>query len=146
MTWLLDGRFYSYRFVPKAGSEIVLAESGANDPNFNLRREPIAIQRVSNARAATFVSIIEPHGLYDGATEQTIDSRSLVASLQHVESGDYDIVIVTTKQGARVALAISYDADPAKRHSVTIDGRELQLDRLCRADRSRRGQELTWQP
>ncbi len=122
MTWLLDGRFYSYRFVPRDGLQVILAESGANDPNFNLRREPIAIQRVSGVDAVTFVSMIEPHGLYDGATEQTIDSRSLVASLEHIKQGNNDIVIVETKGGAKTALAISYDTDPARRHSATIDG------------------------
>ena len=125
MTWLLDGRFYSYRFVPYAGLQVILGESGANDPDFNLRREPIAIQRVTGADTATFVSMIEPHGLYDGATEQTIDSRSLVASLRHVEQSGYDVVIVETKSGAKTALAISYDTDADKRHSMTVDGQEI---------------------
>ncbi len=125
MTWLLDGRFYTYRFVPQDNFEVILAESGANDPNFNLRREPIALQRISDSDRATFVSIIEPHGLYDGATEQTIDSRSLVASLRHIEQSEYDIVIVETKSGAKTALAISYDNDPDKQHSATIDGQDV---------------------
>ena len=125
MTWLLDGRFYTYRFVPRDGSEVILGESGANDPNFNLRREPIVIQRVNNADRVTFVSIVEPHGLYDGATEQTIDSRSLVATLTHAEQSEYDLVIVETKSGARTALAISYDKDPDKQHNATIGDEEI---------------------
>ena len=125
MTWLLDGRFYTYRFVPRDNFEIILAETGANDPHFNLRREPIAIQRVSDTDRATFVSIIEPHGLYDGATEQTIDSRSLIASLRHIEQSDYDMVIVESKSGAKTVLAISYDKDPDKRHSASMDGQDI---------------------
>ncbi len=125
MTWILDGRFYTYRFVPQAGAQVILGESGANDPEFNLRREPIAIQRTTGANATTFVSILETHGLYDGATEQTIDSRSLVASLRHVDVGKYDIVIVETKSGEKTAFAISYDDDPDKKHVAAIGGRDV---------------------
>ena len=125
MTWLLDGRFYTYRFVPRDGLEVILAESGANDPNFNLRREPIAIQRIENTDSVTFVSALESHGLYDGATEQTIDSRTLITSLRHFEQSGYDLVIIETKGGTKTALAISYDDDAAKQHSATIDGRDV---------------------
>ena len=125
MTWLLDGRFYTYRFVPVAGLQAILAESGANDPEFNLRREPLVIQRIDGADSATFVSALEAHGLYDGATEQTVGSRSQVATLRHVQQSGYDLVIVETKGGNKTALAISYVADPAKRHRATVDGRPV---------------------
>jgi len=125
MTWIFGGRFYTYRFVPQAGAQAILGESGANDPAFNLRREPLVIQRVSGAADATFVSLLEPHGLYDGATEQTIDSRSLIASLRHETHDSYDLVIVETKGGEQTVLAISYDDEPAQRHRATVDGRTL---------------------
>lgn len=125
MTWLLGGRFYTYRFVPERGMEVILGESGANDPNFNLRREPLVIQRVGESDAATFVSVLEPHGLYDGATEQTIASDSQIASLRHQRSGDNDIVLIETLSGEEVALAISWDDDPDKTHSATIEGRGI---------------------
>ena len=125
MTWLLDGRFYTYRFVAQEGMEVILGESGANDPDFNLRREPLVIQRLSDSSEATFVSVLEPHGLYDGATEQTIDSDSRIAALRHVEAGDYDIILIETLAGEQVAIAISWDNDPAASHSTTIEGRSL---------------------
>lgn len=125
MTWILDGRFYTYRFVPQEGAQAILGESGANDPHFNLRREPLVIQRVPEADQATFVSILEPHGFYDGAAEQTVGSRSQIAALRHEQHDKYDLVIVETKGGEKTALAISYDDDASKRHSAAIDGREV---------------------
>ncbi len=122
MTWLLDGRFYTYRFIPNAGHQVILAESGANDPDFNLRREPIVIQRVNDSSDAVFVSILEPHGLYDGASEQTVGSRSQIASLRHIAVGEYDIVVVETLGGKKTGMAISYDSDTSKRHSAMVDG------------------------
>ncbi|WP_340589182.1 heparinase II/III domain-containing protein [Erythrobacter alti] len=125
MTWLLGGRFYTYRFVPSGEMEVILGETGASDPNFNLRREPLVIQRVRGSGNATFVSVLESHGLYDGATEQTIGSDSQVASLRHVRSGEHDVVLVETLAGENVAVAISWDDDPEEQHSVTVDGREI---------------------
>lgn len=125
ITWMLDGRFYTYRFVPQSGAQVILGESGANDPEFNLRREPLVIQRVTEGGKVTFVSLLESHGFYDGATEQTVGSRSQIASLRHEKHEDFDLVIVETKGGGKTALAISYVDDPAKRHSATIDGRKV---------------------
>ena len=122
MTWLLDGRFYTYRFIPNAGHQIILAESGANDTDFNLRREPMAIQRVIDSSDVAFVSILEPHGLYDGASEQTVGSRSQIASMRHIAAGGYDLVIIETLSGTKTALAISYDNESTNRHSANLDG------------------------
>ncbi|QLC20782.1 alginate lyase family protein [Parasphingopyxis sp. CP4] len=126
MTWLLDGRFYTYRFVQSGELEVILGETGANDPSFNLRREPIAIQRVSGTDRATFVSLVEPHGLYDGATEQTIDSDSQIASLHHIRSGTTDIAVIETITGAQVAVAVSWDSNAEAEHSATVNGQELR--------------------
>ncbi len=126
MTWLLDGRFYTYRFVPQENLEVILGESGANDPDFNLRREPLVIQRVTGSNRVTFVSIIEPHGLYDGAAEQTVEGDSQIASLRHVRSGTNDLVLIETLAGAEAVIAISWDDTTETTHSATIEGREIE--------------------
>ena len=125
MTWILGGRFYTYRWLPQPNAEVILGESGANDPAFNLRREPVVIQRLEGFSSATFVSMLESHGLYDGETEQTIESDSQIASLRHVRSGTNDIVLIETLAGGKVALAISWNDNPNKKHSVTIEGRKI---------------------
>ncbi|RIV91460.1 alginate lyase [Aurantiacibacter xanthus] len=126
MTWILGGRFYTYRFVPQDSLSVILGESGANDPHFNLRREPMIIQRKSGGTAASFVSVLESHGLYDGAAEETVGSRSQIASLRHETRDGYDFVIVETTSGTRTALALSYDRDPTKTHNAKIDGTDVR--------------------
>ena len=126
ITWLLGGRFYSYRMAAQPDLQVILGESGANDPAFNLRREPLVIQRVEEAKETTFVSLLEPHGMSDGATEQTVDSQSLIASLRHRKHNGYDLVIVETKRGGKTVLAISNDTDPDKQHRANIDGRMVR--------------------
>jgi oligo-alginate lyase len=125
VTWINDNRFYTARWVPQAGSQAILAESGANDPEFNLRREPMIIQRVTGAKNTSFASILESHGLYDGAAEQTVESDSQIKSLSHESVGDADILFIETLAGKKMALAISYDRDPKKKHRVEAGGQTL---------------------
>lgn len=122
LTWILDGRFYSYRFAGNGPMQAVLGESGANDPNFNLRREPLILLRAQREGDAHFASLLEAHGLYDGAAEQTVASRSRVAGLTHDRVDGMDVVRLSLKDGSRVAIAVSHDADKAAHHRITVGG------------------------
>jgi hypothetical protein len=125
MTWLNDGRFYTYRMLPPAGARAILGESGANDPNFNLRREPMLIERVTGASDATFVSVLEPHGAYDPSAETVVGDKSNIAALDHVRTADADLVTIAFVKGGRVTLAIADSADADAAHHVSLDGRSL---------------------
>lgn len=125
VTWLNDGRFYTYRVVPPSGAQMIFAESGANDPNFNLRREPVLIQRVTKASNVTFVSLLEPHGRHDGANETTVGSQSGVRALRHTRTADADVVHIELADGRNTILAIADAADGNATHSVNIAGRSL---------------------
>ncbi|MEP3225702.1 MAG: heparinase II/III family protein [Parasphingorhabdus sp.] len=125
LTWISKDRFYTARWVPQTGSQTILAESGANDPNFNLRREPMLVNRVKNAKDIVFASILEAHGRYDGAAERTTRSDSQVKTIQHVEDGEKDLLLIETLAGAQSVLAISYDPDADKKHKATIAGQKI---------------------
>lgn len=126
LTWLLDGRFYSYRFVTDGATQVVLGESGANDPDFNLRREPMVLLRARATGGHSFLSVLESHGQYDGATERTVGSHSQIQSLRHVTADGYDVAVITPVEGGAFAIAISHDPDPEKRHQAKVDGRTLR--------------------
>lgn len=125
VTWLQNGRFYTYRFVPAPRAELIAAETGANDPEFNLRREPVFIQRAT-ARDATFLSVLEPHGEYNGSAEYTVASQSRIAGLSRVSADGADVVTVELMGGKRIVLAVAHDPDPAGRHRVEVNGRPLE--------------------
>jgi oligo-alginate lyase len=126
LTWLLKDRFYTYRFIPPSGSTLILAESGAQDPHFNLRREPVLIQRMRGAREATFVGVLEPHGKYDGAAETTQGEPSRIVALENAALDDADVIRIATTAKHHIALAVSQDADAAKAHRVTAFGRTYE--------------------
>ena len=125
VTWINDDRFYTARWVPQAGSEAILAESGANDPEFNLRREPMIVQRLAGGKNTVFASILEAHGKYDGAAERTTDSDSQIKSIKLVQTGKADLLLIETLAGAKSVLAISYDQDEAKKHTATVGGQKV---------------------
>lgn len=125
VTWITDGRFYTYRMAT-AGAQVILAESGANDPRFNLRREPAVIQRLQGAGDTAFVSLIEPHGRYDAATETTTNSRSAVTGLSMTEAGGVRVATIALVGGKQILVAIAADTTADKAHSVTANGRKLE--------------------
>ncbi|ATY33966.1 alginate lyase family protein [Sphingomonas psychrotolerans] len=126
VTWINDNRFYTWRMLPPEGSSVILGESGANDPRFNLRREPMLIQRVTGVANTRFVGVLEPHGNYDAGEEKTIASNSRIRRLAHVRTADADLITIDLADGGRVTLAIASSADANAAHSATLDGRKLE--------------------
>lgn len=126
LTWMQGSRFYSWHMLPPTGTQYILAESGANDPEFNLRREPALIQRVDGAVDVTFVSLLEPHGRYDASSEAVVASSARVAALEHRREGATDIVTLRFVDGRRLAITVADDAAPTARHRATVAGRAFE--------------------
>lgn len=126
LAWLLDGRFYSYRFGSSAPSQALLVESGANDPEFNLRREPALVQRVDGQRAVSFFSVLEPHGEYNGTAEYVHGADSQIRDLKRARGSDAELIEVTLASGARIALGVADDSSADVEHSVSVDGRSYR--------------------
>jgi len=122
LSWLLDGRFYTYRFASTAPSQALLVESGANDPDFNLRREPALIQRVEGQASTTFYGVLEPHGQYDGAAETVRGANSRIDGIEHFRGGDASVLLLRLAGGATVAVGIADDPRGTGTHSVSGDG------------------------
>lgn len=120
VTWIKDQRFYSYTSLVPRGAEMLFTRLGANDPDFNLRGETAVITRVPLTEDAVFVSVLEPHGHYNPSLEYTLRSHSQVADIKHRSSGDLDLILITSVNGKTIGLALSWDANPDKKHSIQI--------------------------
>ncbi|WP_134705786.1 heparinase II/III family protein [Rahnella sp. CJA17(1/100)] len=86
-SWL-DGD--SYRTLVSAfpdGGELIVARTGASDPNFNLRNEPALLLRTRGANAI-FASVFETHGYFDEASETSLDARGKVERVSVVSHDD----------------------------------------------------------
>ncbi|PPT51552.1 oligoalginate lyase [Xanthomonas arboricola] len=122
LSWLLAGRFYSYRFGSSVPARALLVESGANDPNFNLRREPALIQRVDGQANVSFFGVLEPHGEYNGTAEYVRGANSRIRAIERVRGDDAEVIVLTLVGGQRIALAVADDADAQRSHQVQAAG------------------------
>ncbi len=69
VTWYTDRKFYTATILAESSDELILARAGANDPNFNIRRDAFFIHRKKDVENATFISVIAPHGSYSPVDE-----------------------------------------------------------------------------
>lgn len=122
LSWMQGSRFYSYRFGASAPTRALLVESGANDPDFNLRREQALIQRMDGATDASFYSVLEPHGEYDGSAETVHGASSRIRGIARVRGEDAEAVVLSLVSGATVALAVADDPAAERSHRIAIAG------------------------
>ena len=122
LTFLNGNRFYTHSALATAPMELVFAETGANDPDFNLRHEQALVQRVDGASAQVFVSVFEPHGEYNVSREYTTESASAVASIERTSEDSLEAIRITTKGGAVTTVLLAFDPDPEARHRIELAG------------------------
>lgn len=86
----------------------------------------MVILRARDESDYAFVSLLESHGRYDGASERTVGSHSRVRAMRHDRIDGSDVVRLTLTDGSRVAIAISHDTDESAHHRVSLDGETLE--------------------
>jgi hypothetical protein len=126
LTWLKANRFYTYSVFADADMQVIFTETGANDPDFNLRREQGIVLRVKGASNYTFVSLLVPHGEYNGSREFTTASTSRIKSLQRSHDQGLDLVGITTLEGKSVVLGLSYQNDQSQVHQALFENKPYE--------------------
>lgn len=124
-TWLTGDRFYSLSTLAGKPNEIVLARTGANDPDFHLRSEQCFMIRQPDSGDHTFFSVVETHGKYDAVAEQTSQAVSAVRGMELLtDTGDHTVAAVTMAAGGRLVLCLANaDTSPGKQHTVAAEGK-----------------------
>lgn len=92
LTFLQKDKFYSISTTTNKGTELILTQIGANDPEFNLRNEAGYLVR-NQSNSLTTVSIIEPHGSFNPRLE-TVQSPN--SNLEYVKLEFEDASYVAT--------------------------------------------------
>jgi hypothetical protein len=124
-SWLGDGKFYTLTTATDANDEILLTRIGANDPDFNLRRDAALMLRRKDTSNTNFVSVIEPHGSYSPVSEASLNSNSSIAELKVVyDKEDYIAVsIKDLSDNISIFILANKDSSTSTDHQLTIDGK-----------------------
>ncbi|MDO6712654.1 alginate lyase family protein [Aliiglaciecola sp. 2_MG-2023] len=124
-SWLGNGKYYTLTAVTDNDDELLFTRIGANDPEFNLRRDASLLLR-RNAKDTLFVSVIEPHGSYGPVTELSQNSKSNIADLNVVvDNKNYTGVTITDLAGNQQLFIIANDnASKTAKHSLKVNGKK----------------------
>ena len=128
INWFSNGKFYSMTSAVSADDELIFARLGANDPEYNLRHDPAFIIRKKDAKDATFVSIIEPHGGYNRVTELAEHPFTSVEKLSILhDDATYTVIQFSNKAGKEWTLMLAHqDASENSQHKVKIGDKQLE--------------------
>ncbi|SHK50180.1 alginate lyase family protein [Rhodothermus profundi] len=123
-TWLDGHRYYTWTVAAAPATQVILGRIGANDPHFNLRREPLILVR-RWAKTHLFASVIEPHGYFHEAREVSLQARPQIKTVRVVGHNEAaSVVEVVGKGGWRWTIMVTNGPDnPEARHTVTFGGR-----------------------
>lgn len=127
MTWLDGDRYYSILSSGSENSEVIFGRIGANDPDFNLRPEPMVILR-KKAGNHLFASVISTHGYFNEARELSMQARPLIDDINVIGHNDEASVIeVNGKNGLKWQIMVTnQSADPGQTHKVNFGGRSFE--------------------
>ena len=96
-TFLNNRTFYTISSLIEDSASLFFTRIGANDPNFNLRREPAYIIRKKGEKEF-FLNVIEIHGRFDPVSENASSSYSSIKDIKLVENDDYTIAEITINE------------------------------------------------
>ena len=111
-----------------ANDDLLFTRIGANDPEFNLRREAAFMVRRKNAKNTIFVSTIEAHGSYSPVTESAINSNSNIKQLNVVLNSEaYTAIQITNVKGVtKLFITANTNALVDAKHKVTINDKDYE--------------------
>lgn len=125
ITWLNEGTYYSLTTLAQNKDEIVFGRIGANDPEFNLRRDPAIILSRKEVQNTTFVSVLEPHGSYSPVSEFSVNAESNLKGISiKFRDERYLCIKLETKTGHTSLFFLSHqEAGKELKHQLKLDGK-----------------------
>ncbi len=118
VTWLNDGRFYTYSTLGAKNEQMIFAQLGANDPNFNLKNGSALIHRVPYAAEKNFVSVLEQHGEYNGRAEYTVNAKSRVKAISYSQQKHINIIEIELVSDDAITVVFTEQGNDESMHSI----------------------------
>lgn len=124
-SWMSDNRIYTMHALSENYDQMLFGRIGANDPNFNLRRDAFLTQRRKTV-SPTFVSVINAHGLYSPVSEIPLSPYAKEIHIRkRMDTQEYTVVELSFESGlSGILFQNNINNDNNKMNSVEIDGKE----------------------
>ncbi len=124
-TFLNNQSYYSLSTLVQDTADIVFTRIGANDPNFNLRREPAFMVR-KKGKNELFVTVLEMHGSFDPVSEVSYASSPALKQIEILEKTDeYTIAKVLIGADEILIAQCNKDFDNAGKHVFSKKGMQI---------------------
>ncbi len=118
--------FYTISSMIKDTANIFFTLSGANDPNFNLRREPSMVIR-QQGKDHVFVNVLEIHGNYDPKNEFSNNAYPGVKQIKLIYNDKNYSVAHILIDGKELRIAqCNTDFATGKEHKLQIQSESIQ--------------------
>jgi hypothetical protein len=108
-TFLNDRTYYTVSSLISGDADLFFTRTGANDPNFNLRREPAYIIRKKGSNQS-FINVLEVHGNFDPVIEFSSDSYSAVKEIKLLQN-DADFTVARINIGGKLLIIAQTNKD-----------------------------------
>jgi oligo-alginate lyase len=127
VNWFKKDVFYTLTTASVAGDEYAVGRIGANDPNFNLRRDPVLMIKRSDAASSLFASVLEVHGTYSPVDERPINPYGIITKMEVlVNTKEYTVVRFGNGADLSWEFALANnESSTIKRHEVKVGDRTL---------------------
>ncbi|RYZ30272.1 MAG: heparinase [Chitinophagaceae bacterium] len=125
-TFLNGKTYYTLSSLIDGDAQLFFTRSGANDPNFNLRREPSYIIR-KNGKSQTFANVIEIHGKFDPVREFSSNAYPTVKNIRLIYNDEkYTVAEVQLGRDTLTIAQSNNESGTNVKHAVTVAGKTYQ--------------------
>lgn len=123
INWFKDFKFYTVTGLASMDDEIILARAGANDPNFNIRKEAMWIHRKKSQSNALYLSVLEAHGSYSTVTEIPTQPFTKVKNINLISHDEkYTVFSIESKEDQKWIFMLSNeDTRSDSKHHLDIN-------------------------
>ncbi|MCF6361751.1 MAG: heparinase II/III family protein, partial [Cyclobacteriaceae bacterium] len=128
LSWFNGKNFYTLTSNVNKGDSLIFGRIGANDPNYNLRTDPVFILRRTNTSNTVFASTYEVHGEYSPVSEIATNTYSKVKSISIIKNdNDYSVIQIQFLQGNSWVFALSNKGNGGKKeHKIELNNTLLE--------------------
>ena len=125
LSWLNEGQFYTLTSVTHANDDLIFTRIGANDPEFNLRRDAGLLLRRENTKNTLFASVIEAHGSYSPISELAVNSNSSIKKVEVlVDTDAYTAIQITlVNDKSKLFIVANNNGSKEERHKLKINNK-----------------------